>query len=184
MAPLENIDLNLDSTPIIDWLAQARKEGKLDRDGLRRSLIARLIWQSSNQHAQGLIENIAYLMRRDVWRSNPRATLAEDIWILRKALSSVGHKLSYRSERGNDGYYFRGRPAIDLVMKRRMIFSMREVDPVQMALTRKLSIEDRFAQGFSMIDSAEQAGVYRLRKRNPALNEAQALRMVRQGLVR
>lgn len=36
MSPPENLDTNLDlkldSTPIIEWLAQARKEGKLDRD--------------------------------------------------------------------------------------------------------------------------------------------------------
>ncbi|MFN8442364.1 MAG: hypothetical protein U0175_16435 [Caldilineaceae bacterium] len=47
MSPQDNLDLNLDSTPIIEWLARERQEGKLDRDGLRRSLIARLIWQSS-----------------------------------------------------------------------------------------------------------------------------------------
>ena len=179
-----NLDLTLDSTPIIEWLAQARKEGKLDRDGLRRSLIARLIWQSSYQHAHGLIENIAYLTRHDIWGEQPRATLAIDIQLLRKALSNHGYRLCYSAKRCKDGYYFQGRPLLDPVLEKKMIFSMREVDPEQMVLARKLSIQDRFAIGFAMIRSAERAGVYRLRSRNHNLSEEEALQMVRQAKVR
>src|SRR3712207_1510165 len=45
-SPMSEIDLQLDSTPILHWLAQARKPGEPAGPALRRSLIARMIWQA------------------------------------------------------------------------------------------------------------------------------------------
>lgn len=178
------LDLNLDSTPIITWLAAARQAGLLDQTGLRRSLIARLIWQVSYQRSPGLIDNVAYLLGRRVWGENPRATLAEDILILRRALAAEGKRLAFSLRPGQRGFYFRGRPMLDPHLEKLMLGAIAEVDPVQMAITHRLSMAERFAQGFSMIAAAERAGAYRLRLRQPQLSEAEALYLTRQGKVR
>lgn len=177
------IDLNLDSTPIITWLAQARQAGNLDGPALRRSLLARMIWQVSYQSNTGLIENVAYLIGRRTWGEKPRATLAEDICALRQAFATVGYHLAYSRHSVHKGFYLHGRPLLDPQLERRMIGAMAEIDPAQMAITRKLSVADRVAQALSMMDAAEQAGVYRLRLRKPHLSEQEALRMIRQGKV-
>jgi len=54
-----------------------------------------------------------------------------------------------------------------------------EIDPVQMAISRKLTAAQRFEQGVSMIRLAEQVGAFRLRLRKPELSEQEALRLIR-----
>jgi hypothetical protein len=184
MDKLNLLDLNLDSTPIIDWLANVRQAGILDRPALRRSLIARMIWQVSYQRSPGLIDNVAYLLGYKVWGENPRATLAEDIIILRRALAAEGKLVAFSSRPGQRGFYFRERPTLDGHLEKLMLGAIAEVDPVQMAITRRLSTAERFAQGFSMIAAAERAGAYRLRVRQPHLSEEEALYLTRQGKVR
>ena len=56
-----------------------------------------------------------------------------------------------------------------------------EVDPAQMAISRKLTAAQRFEQGVSMIRLAEQVGAFRLRLRKPELSEQEALRLIRSG---
>lgn len=177
------LDLNLDSTPIITWLAQARKSGHLDQVGLRRSLIARMIWQISYQRSPGLIENVAYLLGWRVWGEEPRQTLCQDILFLRQALALKGERLAYSRWPGRQGFYIQGRPSLDVMLERRMLRALAEVDPAQIAILRKLSSQERYAQGFSLIDAAERAGAYRLRVRQPHLSEEQALYLARQGKV-
>ncbi|MFN8489095.1 MAG: hypothetical protein U0350_16020 [Caldilineaceae bacterium] len=180
---MTSIDLNLDSTPIITWLAQARKEGQLVGPALRRSLLARMIWQVSYQRSTGLIENVAYLIGWRTWGEKPRATLAEDIRMLRHALATAGHHLAYSGQPNHKGFYIRGRPLLDPQLERRMIGAMAEIDPVQMEITRQLTPAQRFAQAMSMIDFVTKAGVYRLRLRQPSLSLEEAQRWVRQGKV-
>lgn len=54
-----------------------------------------------------------------------------------------------------------------------------EVDPQQMAIVRRLTSAQRFEQLQSMIDLVEGIAAYRLRQRQPDLNEAEALRIIR-----
>ena len=54
-----------------------------------------------------------------------------------------------------------------------------EVDPQQMAIVRRLTPAQRFEQLQSMIDLVEGIAAYRLRQRQPDLNEAEALRIIR-----
>lgn len=183
MSPQDNLDLNLDSTPIIEWLARARKEAKLDRDGLRRSLIARLIWKVSYQHSNALIENVAYLMGSNVWGDNPRQTLANDIWLLRCDLLAANYRLGYYLQSARRGYYFYGRPALDPQLERRMIGAIKEVDSTQISASKHLSSAEQFAKMMSMIDFVETAGVYHLQKKLPYLKEMEALYIVHQGKV-
>lgn len=178
------LDLNLDSTPIITWLAQVRKTGHLDAVGIRRSLIARMIWQVSYQRSPGLIENVAYLLGWRVWGENPRTRLAEDIQYLRHVLHRAGHLLRYSRKRDNQGFYVQGRPALDQQLERRLEGALAEVDPAQTAILARMTSAERFTQAAAMIEFTQQAGALRLRQRQPHLSAEQALYQVRQGQLR
>ena len=56
---------------------------------------------------------------------------------------------------------------------------IREIDPVQMAIIRKLTPAQRTAIALSMIEAAETAAVTRLRQKEPQLSVMEALRKVR-----
>lgn len=57
--------------------------------------------------------------------------------------------------------------------------AVREVDPEQIALARRLTIAQRYAKMESMIEWAERTSAYRLRLRRPDLSDVEALRAVR-----
>jgi hypothetical protein len=181
---MSEIDLQLDSTPIIHWLAQTRNTGRLAGPALRRSLIARMIWQASYQRSPGLIDNVAYLLGRQIWGGQPRTTLASDILALRRALADAGQRLRYSNRPGQKGFYVQGRPPLDAELVQGIYGAMAEVDPAQMAIIRRLTPAQRFAQAMSMIDFVHKVGARRLRHRQPYLSEQEALRLARQGKVR
>jgi hypothetical protein len=68
-------------------------------------------------------------------------------------------------------------------MQRQIAGAVAEIDLAQLALTRQLSPAERVQRAASMIEAAERVGAYRLRQREPELSEAEALRIVRGGLL-
>ena len=113
-----DLDLDLDSTPIITWLAQQRRAATLAPAALRRSLIARMIWQIAYQRSPGLIANVAYLLGWRTWGEHPRLTLAADIYVLWYELATAGHHLAYSIKPNQRGFYIQGRPALDPQLER------------------------------------------------------------------
>jgi len=175
------IDLNLDSTPIITWLAQARQAGNLDGPALRQSLIARMIWQVSYQSNTGLIENVAYLIGRRTWGENPRATLADDIWQLRHAFAKKRKRLTYNRKPGRRGFYIKGRPRLAPELERVIAQAFAEVNLARMAIFRKRTPAEKFAIAVKMTEGAFEGEAFRLRVRYPHLSKEEALRLVRSG---
>lgn len=68
-------------------------------------------------------------------------------------------------------------------MRRQIAGAIAELDPKQLAITKRLTPAERVQQAASMIDAAERAGVHQLRQREPDLEELEALRIVRGGLI-
>lgn len=177
MSPQENLDLNLDSTPIIEWLARARKEGELDRDGLRRSLIARLIWQSSYMRPAGIIEAVRMCFG---WQGDDlRSTLAKDIWILRKATKSRFRPLVYSTKPNQRGFWFRGRPPLDRAIVEGIIKGASQVDPRRIEILKRKTTAERFAIGCQMTEGFWAGEAFRLRAYNPHLSREESLRLAR-----
>ena len=58
-----------------------------------------------------------------------------------------------------------------------------KIDQKQIAILRNLTIAQRVQQATSMIRAAEQAGVYRLRQREPELSEQEAYYIIRSGML-
>lgn len=173
-----NLDLNLDSTPIIEWLAKARKEDKLERDGIRRSLIARLIWQTSYMRSFGIIEAVRMVYG---WQKNvdPRITLAQDIWVLRKATKSRFRPLVYVKKDDQRGFWFRGRPSLDPALVRGIIEGASQVNPKRIEILKRKSMAERFSIGFKMTEGFWAGEGFRLRAYHPELSREEAICLAR-----
>lgn len=161
-----------------EWLAELRARARVDRAGARQHALARLIWREAFLTRPGLIARVQDLLGRDCFGATPRATLRRDLLRVRALLAQAGHRLA-RSRRG---YFVPGRPLLDEHLQKLIAGAVAEVDPRQIAILRTLSPAQRFHQAFSMIASAQQVGVYRLRKRQPGLDHAQATRIVREKM--
>jgi len=70
---------------------------------------------------------------------------------------------------------------LDPEMKRMIAGAVAEVDPAQIAITRRLTPAQRFAQAISMIEITEEVATYRLRKRHPHLSNYEARQIIRKG---
>lgn len=68
---------------------------------------------------------------------------------------------------------------LDDNIRRQIAGAIAEVDPAQMAITRKLTSAQRFRQALSMIRLSEQVTAYRLRLRQPELSDSEALQAIR-----
>ncbi len=69
--------------------------------------------------------------------------------------------------------------ALDERMKQQIRAAVREADPAQMAVIRKLTPAQRAEIALSMIRAGEEVAVYRLRLKRPELTDIEALRIVR-----
>lgn len=74
---------------------------------------------------------------------------------------------------------------MDLTEKqeREIAGALRDVDPAQISVTRKLTTAQRTQQGLSMIRIAEQVASYRIRARRPELTEGMSLGLARKAVV-
>ena len=87
-------------------------------------------------------------------------------------------------EAGDNPSYRRKEPFVITDRIRRQIAgAVAEIDLEQMAITARLTPAERVQMALSIIDACEEAGVYRLRQREPHLSEEEALRIVRGGLL-
>ncbi|MYJ77047.1 MAG: hypothetical protein F4047_02580 [Caldilineaceae bacterium SB0670_bin_27] len=67
--------------------------------------------------------------------------------------------------------------------EREIAGALRDVDPEQISVTRKLTTAQRTQQGLSMIRIAEQVASYRIRARRPELTEGMSLGLARKAVV-
>ncbi len=70
---------------------------------------------------------------------------------------------------------------VDERIRKMIAGAVAEIDLAQIAILRKLTPADRFAQMLSMIRFTETTAATRLRQRNPSLSIEAALRIVRSG---
>jgi hypothetical protein len=170
-----------DDIPWEAWLIQLRQTAEKDLPLARRIALLRLIWQEAHHLCQGLIIRVEDLLGRGCFGPSPQATFRRDLAAVRQALRQAGHRLAYSRRSDQPGYYIEGRPLLDEKLRRLIAGAVAEVDPAQIAISRRLTPVQRFQQAHSMIRLAEQVVTYRLRQRQPHLGEEEARQIVRQG---
>jgi hypothetical protein len=166
--------------PIDDWLARLRETAERDRPAARRTALLRLVWEESYLTRQGLIARVEALLGRGCFGPSPRSVFYRDMAAVRQALAEAGHRLAYSRRRDRPGYYVAGRPLLDEHLQRLIAGAVAEVDPRQIAVSRRLTPAQQFQQGRSMTELAERVAAYRLRQRHPELTEGEIRRVVRE----
>jgi hypothetical protein len=108
-------------------------------------------------------------------------TFFRDMHVVKQAFQAASCRLTYSRRPGQPGYFLHGQPVISVELSNILVGSVTEVDPVQMAILKKLSFSARFQQGCSISNLARQVVANRLRQRNPNLGLAEAYRQVVHG---
>ena len=170
------IPIPAENEPILPWLRRVCQERPPDIPAIRRELILRVLWQEHYFTREKLIRRVEDMIGYGYFGPDPEATFRRDIAIVRASLAAADYTLKYGQRESEKGYYIVGRPRMNPLLKKMIAGAMAEVDPVQMEITRRLTIAERVSQGFSMIEAAEQVAIYRLRQRHPELSELEAKR--------
>ena len=98
-------------------------------------------------------------------------------------LSCSVARFRYNKAMQNPSYQRKEPIVVTEHMRRQIAGAIGELDPHQLAITRRLTPGQRVWQAASMMAAGEQVAAYRLRQREPELSELEALRIVRGGLV-
>jgi hypothetical protein len=174
------IDLTVPPKDVLwdSWLGQLRHASRTAHNLplARRAALLRLLWLHSYLRREVLIRWIEEILQRPCFEP---ATFAGDLAIARRALAEAGYQLRYSRWRDRSGYYIEGRPVLDEGLVRLIAGAVAEVDPAQIAISRRLTPAQHFQQGRSMVRLARQVTLYRQRQRNPQLQETHEL--VREG---
>jgi predicted transcriptional regulator len=97
-------------------------------------------------------------------------------------LSCSVARFRYNEAMKNPSYQRKEPIVVTERMRRQIAGAIAELDPQQLAVTRRLTPGQRVWQAASMMAAGEQVAAYRLRQREPELSEQEALRIVRGGL--
>ncbi len=170
-----------DDVPIATWLTQLREMAIQNRPAARRAALLRIVWQQAYLTREGLISRVEDLLGRGCFAASSRAAFYRDMAVVRRVLAETGHRLIYSRRAGQKGYYVEGRPRLDERLQRLIAGAVAEVDPQQIAVSRRLTPAQRFQQGRSMVELVERVAAFRLCQRQPHLSENQARRIVREG---
>lgn len=173
----------LDRLPVTTgeaWLDLLRETASRDLPTARRLALLRLVWQEACLTRESLITRVEILLERDCFGQSPQDTFHRDMAVVRQALAKAGHRLVCSRGRGRTGYYIEGRPSLDERMQQLIVGAAAEVDPRQIAVSRRLSPAQRFQQGRSMTELAEWVEAYRLRQRQPELSEGATRHVVQE----
>lgn len=168
-------------TPAETWLENLRQTAGQNLPLARRAALLRLIWRESYLIRQGLIARVEDMLGQGCFGLAPEATFRRDIAVVRQTLAEAGHHLAYSRRPDRPGYYIKGRPYLDEQLQKLIAGAAAEVDPAQIAISRRLTPAQQFRQGSSMVRLAEQVATYRLQHRQSYLTEAEARRIVRTG---
>ena len=170
--------------PIKAWLDHLREMAEGDLPAARQAALLRLVWEESYLTRQGLMARVEFLLGRGCFGPSPHAAFQRDMAAVRRVLAEAGHRLVYNRRGGRRGYYVVGRPPLDARLQRLIAGAVAEVDPRQIAISRRLTPAQQFQQGRSMTELAERVAAYRLRQRWPELNAGEARRAVRERRMR
>lgn|GEM_PF-950729 len=117
------------------------------------------------------------------WRRATKLAVSVGNWYVVVFLIAAASQTRYNRIMQNPNTQPKEPVVVTARMRRQIAGAVAELDPQQLKITQQLTAAERTWQAASMIDAAERVAVYRLRQREPELDEAEALRIVRGGLL-
>ncbi len=147
------------------WIKELRQSARRNLSLARRTAMLRLLWQEACFTHEGLAARVETILWVGCFGDSPQYAFRRDIRIVRRTLLEAGYRLRYSRRPKSPGYYVEGRPVLDEKICRLISGAVAEVDPAQIAISRKLTPVQRFQQGYSMTRLAEQVVTYRRQQR-------------------
>jgi hypothetical protein len=152
-----------------------------DRITARRAALLQILQQERYLTREQLIVRVEGMLGTGCFGESAWIdTFYRDMKVVKRALRIAGYQVAYSRRVQRPGYYLRDQPSIGSDLSNTLDRSVTEVDPMQMAIFKQLSIRQRFQQGCSISDLARNVVAYRLRERNPHLGLVEAHRQATQ----
>ena len=89
---------------------------------------------------------------RKSWRNN----FFRDMQVVKAVLGKAGYEVKYSRKKGRQGYYFAGEPALHPDVQKEIAGALQELDDKQIEIYRQLSPAQKFHQGCSITNFAQQ----------------------------
>ncbi len=130
----------------------------------RRVHLLQLLWRERYITRDGLVERVEIMMRhacfgKKSWEDN----FYRDMRIVKAALKRSGYDLKYSRKVDRPGYYLAKEPGLHPDEERAICAALRELDPRQIEIYRRISPAQKFAQACSIIDLARRVSAARNR---------------------
>lgn len=128
----------------------------------RRVHLLQILWRERYLTREGLMKRVETIMGQACfgeksWEDN----FYRDMRVVKTALKHSGHELNYSRKREKPGYYLVGEPAQHPDEEKAVRMALREVDPHQVEIYKRISPAQKFFQACSIIDLANKSSTAR-----------------------
>lgn len=123
----------------------------------RRVHLSRILWRERYITREGLIQRVEMVMGQACfgeksWEDN----FYRDMRVVKTALKHSGYELSYSRKREKPGYYLAGEPDLHPDEEKAVREALRELDPQQIEIYRRISPAQKFFQACSITNIAKK----------------------------
>jgi hypothetical protein len=130
----------------------------------RRVRLLQLLWRERYITREGLMQRVETMMGyacfgKKSWEDN----FHRDMRVVKAALKRSGHDLKYSRGLERPGYYLAREPSLHPDEERAIRAALRELDPRQVEIYRRISPAQKFAQACSITNLARRVSAARNR---------------------
>ncbi len=156
----------LNSVPVklppkaVSYLMSGLKKG--DIAAARRLHLLELLWRERYLSPASLVWRVETIMGsacfgNKCWKDN----FYRDMRGLKAALRRSGYALKYSRKLQRPGYYLVGEPALHPDVEKAVRAALRELDPLQIEIYKRMSPAQKFVQACSITDLAREVAAAR-----------------------
>jgi len=143
---------------------QALLEDAAQRDLVtaRRKLLVEFLSRERYLTRTGLMNRVEMVLGKGCFGDTSWEDIFyRDMRAVKKSFRAAGFDLAYSRNKKRSGYYLKGEGALGQRVVRQIQGAVAEVDPKQVAVTRKLTPAERAQQGLSITNLAHRVTSYR-----------------------
>jgi len=123
----------------------------------RRVNLLRILWRERYLTREGLMQRVETIMGHACfgeksWKDN----FYRDMRVVKTALKHSGHELNYSRKREKPGYYLDGEPVLHPDEEKAVRAALRELDPHQTEIYKRISPAQKFFQACSITNLAKK----------------------------
>ena len=126
----------------------------------RRVNLLRILWRERYITRSGLMQRVEMVMGHACfgeksWEDN----FYRDMRVVKNALRHAGYELNYSRKQDKPGYYLAGEPDLHPDEEKAIRAALRELDPHQIEIYRRISPAQKFFQACSITNLAKRVSI-------------------------